>query len=326
MTLERVRLPGTDLDIARIGIGCEPLGGVDWGPVDERSAIAAIRKAWASGVNLFDTADVYGLGKSEEVLSRALGPHRRDAVIVSKFGLDWRCRPGARAAIFRDSSPRRVREALEGSLRRLRLDCIPLYLIHWPDPEVPIEDTIEALLRCRAQGKIRHLGVSNFSAALIRKAHRLHPLGAVELHYNLLERACERAILPLCRELGIGVLAYGPLAQGFLTGKYGPAARFGGGDRRARLPHFAPEKLKVNARYLERLETLAASYRKTVSQVALRWVLDHRAVACAIAGVKARAHAKANIGALGWELAREDRDWAASGGGEGRLRPRSRRA
>ena len=180
--MEYVRLSGTDLVISRVGFGCEPLGGTDWGHVGESDAVAAVSRALDLGISFFDTADVYGLGRSEEILSRALGKRRKDVVIATKFGVNWHRGPKeGRAQTFFDCSSRRAIEALEGSLRRLRVDCISLYLVHWPDPNTPIGETMQTLMKCREAGKIQHIGVSNFPVSLIREAHQAGSVVAVEL-------------------------------------------------------------------------------------------------------------------------------------------------
>ncbi|MGC8833414.1 MAG: aldo/keto reductase, partial [Armatimonadota bacterium] len=215
--MEYVRLKNTDLVVSKIGLGCEPLGGVDWGYVDEHAAEAVVHKALELGINLFDTADVYGLGLSETRLSQALGPHRHQVTIITKFGINWKKVPGReRALTFRDSSPAHVVEALENSLRRLRIECIPIYCIHWPDPKTPIYDTLEALQKCQQQGKIRYIGLSNFPIDIARQAHSISPVCVVELLYNLLDRGLEAEIAAYRAELGVSVVAYGMLAQGLL--------------------------------------------------------------------------------------------------------------
>ncbi|MDE2292132.1 MAG: aldo/keto reductase, partial [Elusimicrobia bacterium] len=267
--MELTRLAGGP-SVSRIGLGCEPLGGTDWGDVDERAAMGAVQAALETGVSLFDTADVYGLGLSEERLSQALGARRHDAFIVTKFGLRWSIPPGGgRAEVSRDASPQRVVEALEGSLRRLRIDAVPLFLLHWPDPATPLEATMEALARCVSTGKVRGVGLSNFGSDGIQKAHALLPLTAVECEYSLVKREAETEVLPLCRRLGIGVLAYGPLAQGLLTGKYGAGSSFGRRDRRSRLPHFESAAVARSGPLLEGLRSAAERLGKTPAQVAL---------------------------------------------------------
>ena len=311
--MESIRLGHADLVVSRLAFGCEPLGGTDWGQVDGDLAKEAVSRAVDLGINFFDTADVYGLGRSEEALSAALGERRHDVVIISKFGVNWRQDPnGGRAETFLDSSPRRVVQALENSLRRLRIDCIPLYLVHWPDPRTPITETMEALLRCQQAGKIRHVGVSNFPARLVRQANQVVKLAAVELPYSLLDREAERELVPCCRELGIDVLVYGPLAQGLLTGKYGPGTRFSRDDRRSRLAHFQGEKLARNLKMVDKLSAVAQRKEKTATQVAIRWVLDNPSVASAIVGVKTPEQLEDNLGAMDWRLEPKDREFLAT--------------
>lgn len=314
--MEYIKLSHTDLIISRLGFGCEPLGGTDWGKVDESQVVAAVSRALDLGINLFDTADVYGLGRSEQTLSRALGSRRHDVVIVSKFGVNWREDPeGGRAKTFLDCSPRRVMEAVESSLRRLRVDCIPLYLVHWPDPNTPIVETMKALVRCQESGKIRYIGVSNFPVHLIREAMQVTQISAVELQYNLINRAAERELLPWCQNFGIGVLAYGVLAQGLLTGKYDSSTLFAEDDRRHRLPHFQGDNLKANMQVIERVREVGKRYHRSPTQLAIRWALMHPAISCAITGIKSLDQIEENIGVFGWHLRREDYEFMANGVG-----------
>jgi len=310
--VEYVRLENTDLVVSRIGLGCEPLGGADWGYVDERSAEAAVHKALDVGINLFDTADVYGLGLSETRLSRALGQYRHRVVIITKFGVSWKYVPGQqRASTFRDSSPTHMVTALENSLRRLRIDCIPIYCVHWPDPNTPIADTIEALQKCQRQGKIRYIGLSNFPPDLVRLAHSAQPLGAVQLQYSLLARDQEADISMCRRQIGVSVVAYGVLAQGLLTGKYRPDARFPNTDRRHRLPHFTPPALERNLAVVERLRKVGKTRCKSPAQVAIRWVLDNPDVACAVVGAKTPDQVEMNAAVAGWSLTPQEHTFLA---------------
>jgi aryl-alcohol dehydrogenase-like predicted oxidoreductase len=305
--MESVKLTNTDLVISRLGFGSEPLGGTDWGPVDESVVMAAVSRALELGINFFDTADVYGLGRSEQLLSKALGQRRHDVIIASKFGVNWEAnRIGGRAKTFFDSSPDRVVEALENSLRRLRIDTIPLYFIHWPDPNTPLVDTMEALVKCREAGKIKYIGVSNFGPDQVREANQIVGLAAVQLQYSLVDHRAEQELLPICRELGVSVLAYGSLAQGLLTGKYNVGTRFNQDDRRHRLPHFQGNNLIENLKIVDRLKEVGKRYHKSETQVALRWVLENSAISGIITGAKTPAQIEHNTGALGWHLTQED--------------------
>lgn len=305
--MERRKLGHTDLEVSRIGFGCEALGGTDWGRVDQGAVSDAVARALDVGVNLFDTADVYGLGRSEELLSKALGSRRHDVVIATKFGVRWRKGlHDTRARTWFDSSPRRVVAALEASLRRLKLERIPLYLVHWPDPNTPVEKTLEALRKCRDMGRVDAVGVSNFPVNAIQKAHSVVPLSAVEVPYSLLDRRVESGILTCCQNLGISVLAYGTLAQGLVTGKYGLNSRFASDDRRSRLAHFRKEERARYLRCVHRVLQVAAGRGRTPAQTAIRWVLDSPAVSTAIAGVKSVTQVEENVGATGWKLSAEE--------------------
>jgi myo-inositol catabolism protein IolS len=294
--------------VSRIAFGCEPMGGNDWGVVNDRESFAAVKRALDLGVNFFDTADVYGLGHSEEILSEALGSRRKDVVIATKCGVNWEESPGHRARTFCDSSPAHVVSALEASLRRLKIDCIPLYQIHWPDPRTPIAETIEALDRCRNAGKIRYFGVSNYSAKQVRQAHLIRPLASVQMEYNLIDRHAEDDLMPCCRELSIGSITYGALAQGLLTGKYDQGSVFGCNDRRSRLAHFNRDVIGSNLRVVERLREVGRQYGKTPTQVSIRWVLENPLVKSVIVGIKTTYQLEENLDALGWTMAPEERD------------------
>ncbi|BCV20674.1 aldo/keto reductase [Moorella sp. Hama-1] len=294
-------------------LGCEILGGRDWGKIDEHLASNAVLRALDYGVNTFDTADVYGLGRSEQELSRILGVRRHDVVIITKCGVRWAENPaGERAKTWYDSSPEYVVRSIENSLRRLRIECIPLYLVHWPDPNTPIDMTLDALVRCQEAGKIRYFGLSNFPGVKVMEANRICKLGAIEILYNLVNRECETDVLPIAQALGLGVLAYGALAQGLLTGKYTRTSVFDQTDRRHRLWHFSPEAWPVNQRLLKRLSRVAASYGKTLAQIAIRWVLDQPGVTAAIVGAKSPEQVDANVGALHWSLSEDERQFLAN--------------
>lgn len=307
--MEYAALGRSGIRISRIGLGCEQLGGVDWGDVDPKSVAKAVRRALDLGITFFDTADVYGLGVSERALASALGDDRHAVVIATKFGVSWTSDPnGGRARTFVDCSPNRLEEALNGSLRRLRIERIPLYFVHWPDPRTPLDATMSALAKAQRAGKIGQVGVSNFPTSLVRAANEIVPLAAVEVQYNLLDRSVEEGLITCCQDLGISLLAYGPLAQGLLTGKYRTNNGFPATDRRHRHPHFQGPKWEQNLAAAGRVSVVAAGTKYlSPSQVALRWLLDRPLVTSVITGVKTASQIEENVGALGWALSSEQR-------------------
>lgn len=288
--------------ISRLIMGCEPLGGVDWGRVDPRELREAVARSLDEGVTTFDTADVYGLGESERALAAALGNRVRDAVIITKGGVNWAQRPGARAATFADLSPRHLANAVEGSLRRLGLESLPVYFMHRPDSTTHLEDTLDALLRCREQGKLRLIGASNFPMPLLHEAHAYLPLAAVQGQYNLIDRVAEHELLPLCRALHLPMLAYGALAQGLLGGRYDATVQFDRSDRRHRLPQFADPARDASFAAVRQADDVARTIGRTTAQVSVRWVLEQPGVAAAIVGAKRPSQALENAGACGWLL------------------------
>ncbi|MGD0920906.1 MAG: aldo/keto reductase [Terriglobia bacterium] len=300
--MEYVRFGLTDLNISRIGMGCAAIGGYDYGSVDDQESLAAVQRALDLGINLFDTADVYGFGHSEEILSRALAGRRHEVVIATKFGVNW----NQEGKTFRDLSAKRVVQALEASLRRLKLDCIPVYQIHWPDPKTPIAETLEALRKCQEAGKIRHIGCSNFPADLVDQAQACCRVESIQMPYSLAERAYWETIR-WCRERHtMTILAYNPLAQGLFTGKYGAQSKFEGTDLRRRSELLRGDKLKSNLAILDRLRLVGDRHGRTPAQVAIRWILEDPSQICVLVGLKTVAQAEQNAGGAGWALPPED--------------------
>jgi myo-inositol catabolism protein IolS len=300
--MEHVTLPGTEFTVSRMAMGGCPLGGYGWGHVDDGEAIAAVRQADELGINFFDTADIYGLGRSEELLSQALGDRRYEVVIASKFGV----RRTADRRTVMDISPAYLRKALESSLRRLRLECLPLYYIHWPDGRTPVEEAIAELERCRSAGKIRAFGVSNFNAEQLRRAARVGVVSAIQVQYSLVDRAKADSLRATAGELGVPLITWGSLAQGLLTGKYDSDSAFNPEDRRSRYENFQGDKLAVNLAVVARLKTIARRLEKRPGQVALRWLLDTPQVGCVLFGAKRPSQVEENAGAIGWRLSTED--------------------
>ena len=286
-------------EISRICFGCEPLGGADWGPVSVPDIASAISRALELGVNFFDTADVYGLGMSETRLSEILGARRHDVVIATKGGLSWReATSGGRATVSRDSSPAYLRTAVEASLRRLRLDRLPVYFIHWPDPGTEIRYTFEFLSKLKAEGKIGHIGCSNFSAAQVRAACEVSEVSFVQLPVNLLDDDIELEMAELVKQKAIGVVAYNVLANGLLTGKYNANSRFSQDDRRSRLPLFQGEAFRRALQQVAEISVRAETENLTCAQYAISSVLRRGDVVSAILGVKNREQIEENYLAI----------------------------
>ena len=303
--MEYKRLGLTDFEVSRIGFGCWAIGGHGYGKVDDRESIAAIRKALDLGINFFDTADVYGFGHSEEILCKGLGSKRNDVIIATKFGVNW----DAQGNTFRDCNPRHIVETLEGSLRRLNIDCIPLYQIHWYDNKTQISKTMETLLKCQESGKIRYIGCSNFTSELVNEAFKVHRIESTQLPYSVIYKDLEPEMLKCIETLNMGAIAYGVLLRGLLSGKYNINCKFKDNDTRNTDEDFKGERIKRNFIVLDALQCVAKHYDKTPSQVAIRWVLDNPAITCALSGIKKVEQIIENSGALGWRLAEEDRNF-----------------
>ena len=300
--MEYQRLGNTDLEVSKVGFGCWSIGGYDRADVNDRDSIASIHKALDLGINFFDTADVYGFGYSEEILSKALGSLRNKIIITTKFGLGW----DGNHKTYRDSSGKRAIEAVEGSLRRLKIDCIPLYQIHWHDGKTPISETMEALEKCQKEGKIRYIGCSNFPYELILEANKTQQLHSIELSYCFARKHIETDIHRCFEELNMGTIAYGVLGQGLFSGQYDANAKFSQYDSRSRYDDFKGEKLKKNLELVEVLKRIGEKYNKTVPQTAIRWVLDNPYLTCALTGARNPEQISENAGAIGWKLLRED--------------------
>ena len=300
--MEYKRLGSTNLEVSRIGFGCWAIGGHGYGSVDDSKSIKAIQKALDMGVNFFDTADVYGFGHSEEILGKALGGKRNEVIIATKFGVNW----DKNKRTFKDCSPERVVEALEASLRRLKIDCIPLYQIHWHDEKTPIEDVMGTLLKCRDAGKILHIGCCNFSKDLILKASEILRVESYQCLYNLAKRQNENIIKDSSEELGISMLAYGVIGRGVFSAKYNKDSQFGENDTRMNDSDFHGAQYDKNILIAEKLSEIGKKYGKSPAQVAIRWVLENSNVTCAITGSKTPEQVYENVGSTGWSLDQSD--------------------
>lgn len=275
------------MSLESLGIGCEQLGGVDWGSVDKDQAVRAVRAACDIGVTLFDTANVYGLGESEVRLADALGSDRHDAVIVTKGGYRWDASSdGGRARPYLDLTPASISRSIDESLQRLRLSSIPLYLIHRPAPGMDLAALVETLALAKSEGRIQKFGFSNFSMDQLKECWGLARFDAVETEFNLLSPEPGREIISWAASQDVMSLAYGALGQGLLTGKYDKNTVFPETDRRHRLPHFSAEQLPDNLMLVDRVVRIATDLGRKPSQVAVRWCLDSAPLGVAVVGVK----------------------------------------
>ena len=270
--MEQINIGSTSLKASRIGLGTWAIGGWQWGGTNEAASIATIRTAVERGVTLIDTAPVYGFGRSEEIVGKALaeGGLRNRVQLATKVGLAWQD-----GVIYRDSRPARIRREVEDSLRRLRTDVIDLYQVHWPDLETPFADTARTLDDLRREGKIRAIGVSNFSPAQMDAFRAVASLDAVQPPYNLFEREIEADVLPYARRTALTVLSYGALCRGLLSGRISAATKFEGDDLRKVDPKFQGARLRQYLAAVDALGALAHQrFGKSVLALAVRWVLD----------------------------------------------------
>lgn len=288
-----------ELVLSKICFGCEPLGGTDWGEIDVRAIADAVERALELGINFFDTAAVYGLGLSEERLADILGPRRHDVVIATKGGLAW-TKVGAvgRAAVYRDSSSRHLQVGVEGSLRRLKLERIPVYYIHWPDPNTEIRHAFEFLTKLKGEGKIGCVGCSNFTAAQVRAASEVSDVSLVQLPLNLLENGLDAEMLDALAGKDIRVVAYNVLAGALLTGKFNKHSRFPDNDRRSRLPLFKGDAFHRALRQVAEIAAKAPEQGLTTAQYAIAGVLRCPRVVSAVLGIKSRAQLEENAAVL----------------------------
>ena len=300
--MEFIELSGTPLVVSRIGLGTWAIGGWMWGGTDEAQSIRTIHEAFDRGVNLFDTAPVYGFGRSEEILGKALSEDglRNRVVIATKAGLDWRD-----GTPFRNASRARIVKEVEDSLRRLQTEVIDLYQVHWPDPKTPIAETAIAMADLYRAGKIRAIGVSNFSPSQMDEFRAVAPLHTAQPPYNLFERAIESDVLPYAVGRGIIAIAYGALCRGLLSGRMTSKTRFSGDDLRKNDPKFGAPRLQQYLDAVEKLERFARdNYGKHVIHLALRWVLDRAETNIALWGARRPDQLAPVGGVMGWKIDR----------------------
>jgi aryl-alcohol dehydrogenase-like predicted oxidoreductase len=294
---EFVGIADTGLQVSRVALGTWAIGGWMWGGTDESQSVATIRAALDQGINLVDTAPVYGFGASEEIVGKALTGVRSDAVIATKVGLEWRD-----GKVYRNATRERIMAEIDDSLRRLRTDYVDIYQVHWPDPLVPMEETAGAMRELYEQGKIRAIGVSNFSVAQMQAFRQVAPLHVLQSPYNLFERGIEADVLPYCLDNAITTLGYGALCRGLLSGRMRPDSTFEGDDLRRVDPKYQSPRFAQYLNAVGKLDQLAQrQFKRRVIQLAVRWVLD-QGISVALWGGRRPDQLEAVLGVKGWSL------------------------
>jgi len=297
--METIGVAKTALEISRVALGTWAMGGWMWGGTDDRESAATIFAAVEHGINLIDTAPAYGFGRSEEIVGNALHDAglRSRVHIATKVGLEWRD-----GNVFRNASRARILEEIDDSLRRLRTDYIDIYQVHWPDPLVEIEETAAAMETLLRQGKIRAIGVSNFSVGQMDRFRQVAPLHVLQPPYNLFERAAEAELLPYCRRHGIATFGYGALCRGLLAGRMRPDTRFEGDDLRRTDPKFQPPRFAQYLSAVDQLDRLGRErFGKRVIQLAVRWMLD-QGISTALWGARKPDQLQPVDDVAGWRL------------------------
>lgn len=301
--MEKIILKNSDLEVSRLCFGGCPMGGYGWGKVSEEELIQAVQCAIEEGINFFDNADTYGLGKSEETLSKALGNKRNQAVIGTKFGV--RVENGK---TFYDNSPEWIEKALEGSLKRLNTDYIDLYQVHYRDGKTPISVVVETLEKLRQKGYIRYYGLSNIHQEDLKELKgEVGKFVSFQDEYSLACRKNEQDMFELSNKLQLTPITWGSLGQGILSGKYDKYTTFGADDRRSRdiYVNFHGDKLLKNLEIVEVLKEIAKEVNRPVPAVAIRWILDYLNDSAVIVGIKNQKQLEGNKAALGWKLSKE---------------------
>jgi aryl-alcohol dehydrogenase-like predicted oxidoreductase len=304
--MQKRKLGSSGLEVSAMGLGCMRMSFGDAPIGDKQEMIAFLHTAVERGITFFDTAEVYGPFTNEELVGEALEPFRGQVVIATKFGFKHDPEKGPHPSVGLDSRPEQIKRVAEASLKRLRVDAIDLFYQHRVDPNVPIEDVAGAVKELIQAGKVKHFGLSEANAEIIRRAHAVQPVTALQSEYSIWWRTIEDAILPACEELGIGLVPYSPLGRGYLTGKIDESATFDSSDIRSRNPRFTTEAIRANRVVVDLLERIAAKKGATPAQIALAWLLAQKPWIVPIPGSRKLERLDENIGAVKVELTAHD--------------------
>jgi len=307
------KLGNTDLNISPVAFGAWAIGGWMWGGSDRKDALDAIRRSVEKGMTTIDTAPVYGFGLSEEIVGEAVKGMREKVQILTKYGLSWntqrgefffasRHNSGKPVNIHRYSDKRQVIRECEASLKRMKIDYIDLYQIHWPDPTTPVEETMQAIIRLKEKGKIREAGVCNYDVTLMQAAAGMVNLASNQVPYSMVRRDIEKEVVPWCTSHDVGILAYSPLQRGLLTGKIKPDYLFSEGDSRPSTPHFSLSNIIRTNKFLDQIRPLAAEKGVSLSQLVIRWTIQQPGITAALVGARNPDQVEDNAGAMLFEL------------------------
>lgn len=306
--MEKRTLGKSDLALTTIGLGTWAMGGDDWafgwGPQDDAASVGAVHEAIDAGINWIDTAPVYGLGRSEEVVGEAIRDRRGELTIATKCGRVW----DETRTIGKRLKKASVKAEVEESLQRLKIDVIDLYQMHWPEPDEDIEEGWSTIVELIREGKVRFGGVSNFSLEQLKRVHSIHPVTSLQPPYSMFRRAIENELLPFCREAGVGVVAYSPMQAGLLTGKFTRerAAGLAETDWRKRSPYFCEPQLTINLDTIDRLRPIAERNQLTMAQLALVWILRDPVMTAAIVGARKLGQIGETAQACGTKVPQQD--------------------
>ena len=295
----------SDLKVSVIGFGSWGIGGYPfWKNEGEEESIKAIKKAFDLGINFFDTAPVYGFGISEELIGNALKDVREKVIIATKCGLRWD--KEELGSIAKNATRKSIMEEVDLSLKRLQTDYIDLYQVHWPDEKTPIQEPIETMLELQNSGKIRHIGVSNYSVSQLKESMGKGQVVSLQPMYNMVERDIEKETRPFCVENNVGIIAYSPLASGILTGKYDEDTKFEDWRGKGIIGHFTDDTFRSNIRKIKEISKIAVRLGKTMGQLAINWAVNQEGITTAIVGIKNASQIPENIEAVGWEIPQKE--------------------